>query len=181
MSDPRRIDTPLTPEVVRSLRAGDPVLLCGTVYTARDAAHRRLVDRLDAGEALLFDLQGAVIYYCGPTPAPPGRPIGSAGPTTSSRMDAYAPRLHACGLRATIGKGPRSAAVRQALQEHTGLYLVAVGGAGALLAERITAAELVAFPELGAEAIRRLTVDDFPAIVAYDAHGGSAFAGDDPL
>jgi len=175
---PIAIATPLSPEVAGSLRAGEAVRISGIVYTARDAAHRRLVDLLDAGEPLPLELEGAVIYYCGPTPAPPGRPIGSAGPTTSSRMDAYAPRLHACGVRATIGKGPRSPAVRAALQEYGAVYLVAVGGAGALLAEHITAAEMVAFEDLGAEAIRKLTVEDFPAIVAYDAHGGSAFAGD---
>lgn len=176
--EPRLLTTPLTIEAARSLQAGEAVRITGEIYTARDAAHRRLMDLLEAGEPLPLPLEGAVIYYCGPTPAPPGRPIGSAGPTTSSRMDAYAPRLHAQGVRATIGKGPRSPGVRAALQEHGAVYLVAVGGVGALLAEHITAAELVAFEELGAEAIRKLTVRDFPAIVAYDAHGRSAFAGE---
>jgi len=170
---------PLALESVKALSAGDAVRISGVIYTARDAAHRRLVDLLEADEPLPIDLEGAVIYYCGPTPAPPGRPIGSAGPTTSSRMDAYAPLLHARGVRATIGKGPRSAALRAALQEHGAAYLAAVGGAGALLAERVVAAEMVAFEDLGPEAIRKLTVEDFPAIVAYDAHGGSAFAGDE--
>jgi fumarate hydratase subunit beta len=169
--------SPLTTEVARSLHVGDRVLISGEVYTARDAAHRRLVDLLEAGKPLPIELEGAIIYYCGPTPAPPGRPIGSAGPTTSSRMDAYAPLLHAHGVRATIGKGPRGAAVRVALQEHGAVYLAAVGGAGALLAECIVAAEVVAFEDLGTEAIRKLTVEDFPAIVAYDAHGAGAFAG----
>ena len=179
MTEAIRLSTPLTADVAKSLRAGDAVLISGDLYTARDAAHKRLADLLTAGEALPLDLEGALIYYCGPTPAPPGRPIGSAGPTTASRMDAYAPLLYARGVRATIGKGPRSSAVRAALQEHGAVYLAAVGGAGALLAERVVAAELVAFEDLGPEAIRRLTVEDFPAIVAYDAHGRSAFAGDD--
>jgi len=179
MSEAIRLATPLTVEAAKSLRAGDRVLISGPLYTARDAAHKRLTDLLKAGEPLPFDPEGAVIYYCGPTPAPLGRPIGSAGPTTSSRMDAYAPLLHAHGVRATLGKGPRSAAVRTALQEHGAVYLAAVGGAGALLAERIVAAETVAFEDLGTEAVRRLTVEDFPAIVAYDSHGRSAFAGDD--
>jgi fumarate hydratase subunit beta len=152
------------------------VSLCGVIYTARDAAHQRLAALIAAGEPLPIELEGQVIYYCGPTPTPPGRPIGSAGPTTASRMDAYAPLLHAHGVRATIGKGPRSEALRRALTEHSAVYLAAVGGAGALLAQRILACEVVVFPELGPEAVRRLTVEDFPAIVAYDAHGGSAFA-----
>jgi fumarate hydratase subunit beta len=179
MTQPTRLATPLTAEAARSLHAGDAVLIRRHLYTARDAAHKRLRDLLDAGEPLPFDPEGAIIYYCGPTPAPPGRPIGSAGPTTSSRMDVYAPLLHAHGVRGTLGKGPRSAEVRAALQEHGAVYLVAVGGAGALLADRIVAAELVAFEDLGTEAIRRLTVEDFPAVVAYDSHGKSAFAGDE--
>lgn len=170
------LKTPLTREGVLALRAGDTVSLTGVVYTARDAAHQRLAALIEAGEPLPLELEGQVIYYCGPTPAPPGHPIGSAGPTTSSRMDAYAPLLHARGVRATIGKGPRSEAVRQALVEQGAVYLVAVGGAGALLAQRIVACEMVAFADLDAEAIRRLTVEDFPCIVGYDAHGGSAFA-----
>jgi fumarate hydratase subunit beta len=168
--------TPLTREAVTGLRAGEHLLISGTVYTARDAAHQRLIELADAGQELPLDLEGQIIYYCGPTPAPPGRPIGSAGPTTASRMDAYAPRLHALGVRATIGKGPRSEALRAALVEHGAVYLAAVGGAGALLAQCVTACEVVAFPELGPEAVRRLVVTDFPAIVAYDAHRGSAFA-----
>jgi len=171
-----RLATPLAEDGVLALRAGDAVLLSGAVYTARDAAHQRLLALIEAGEPLPIELEGQVIYYCGPTPAPPGRPVGSAGPTTSSRMDAYAPILHARGVRATIGKGPRSGAVRRALMEHGAVYLAAVGGAGALLAQRVVAAEVIAFAELGPEAIRRFTVADFPAVVAYDSHGGSAFA-----
>ncbi len=170
------LETPLSHEAAINLRAGQRVLIGGTVYTARDAAHQRLIELADAGAAFPFDLEGQVIYYCGPTPAPPGRPIGSAGPTTASRMDAYAPGLHALGVRATIGKGPRGTELRAALVQHGAVYLAAVGGAGALLAECVVAAEVVAFPELGPEAIRRLVVKDFPAIVAYDAHGKSAFA-----
>jgi fumarate hydratase subunit beta len=173
---PIRLTTPLAKEAVLALRARNSVLLSGVIYTARDAAHQRLAALIEAGEPLPIELEGQVIYYCGPTPAPPGRPVGSAGPTTSSRMDAYAPILHGRGVRATIGKGPRSDAVRQALVEHGAVYLGAVGGAGALLAQRIVAAEVVAFPELGPEAIHRFVIEDFPAIVAYDAHGGSAFA-----
>jgi fumarate hydratase subunit beta len=170
------LETPLDRQGVMALGAGQRVLIDGVIYTARDAAHQRLVDLAEAGETLPFDLDGQIIYYCGPTPAPPGRPIGSAGPTTASRMDAYAPKLHALGLRATIGKGPRSDAVRAALAEYGAVYLAAVGGAGALLAQRVTACDVVAFPELGPEAVRRLVVTQFPALVAYDAHGGSAFA-----
>ncbi|MGQ9732682.1 MAG: FumA C-terminus/TtdB family hydratase beta subunit [Candidatus Zipacnadales bacterium] len=169
---------PLSYEVVQSLRAGDEVLLSGEVFTARDAAHKRLIELIEAEQPLPLDLEGAVIYYCGPTPAPPGWPIGSAGPTTASRMDAFARVLHSQGVRATIGKGPRSQDLRTALQEYGAVYLAATGGVGALLAERIVAAEMVAFKDLGPEAIRRLTVEAFPAIVAYDAHGGSAFAQD---
>jgi len=171
-----RLATPLARDAVLGLRAGDAVHLTGIVYTARDAAHQRLIALIEAEKPLPIDLEGQVIYYCGPTPAPPGRPIGSAGPTTSSRMDTYAPVLHAHGVMATIGKGPRSEAVRAVLVERGAVYLVAVGGAGALLAQHVEACEVVAFPELGPEAIRKLTVRDFPAIVAYDAHGGSAFA-----
>lgn len=171
-----QLETPLSREAATGLRAGQRVLISGTVYTARDAAHQRLIELIEAGDDLPIELTGQIIYYCGPTPAPPGRPIGSAGPTTASRMDAYAPRLHALGVRATIGKGPRSRELQAALVEHGAVYLAALGGAGALLAERVTACQVVAFAELGPEAVRRLVVDQFPAIVAYDAHGGSAFA-----
>ena len=134
-----------------------------------------MIEALDRGAPLPFELDGAVIYYVGPTPPPPGLPIGSAGPTTSYRMDAYAPRLYALGLAASMGKGKRSAELRAALQKYGGVYLGATGGAAALLARHITAAEVIAYPELGPEAIHRLTVDKFPAIVIYDAHGGDVF------
>ncbi len=172
---------PLTEEAACSVRAGDVVHLTGPLYTARDAAHQRLVALIEAGEELPIEIAGQVIYYCGPTPAPPGRPIGSAGPTTSYRMDDFAPELHRLGLRGTIGKGNRSAHVRQALRRYGGVYFVAVGGAGALLAEHITVAEVVAYPELGPEAIRRLEVEQFPVIVGYDCRGGTAFVGEKPL
>ncbi|MGD9495152.1 MAG: FumA C-terminus/TtdB family hydratase beta subunit [Armatimonadota bacterium] len=172
---------PLSRERACELRAGEVVHLSGSLYTARDAAHQRLVELIHAGRELPIALEGQVIYYCGPTPAPPGRPIGSAGPTTSYRMDDFAPELYRLGLRATIGKGNRSARVRQALRRYGGVYLVAVGGAGALLADRVIAAEVVAWPELGPEAIHRLQVEHFPAIVGYDCVGGTAFVGEKPL
>ncbi len=176
-----RITTPLTPEVAVSLRAGDRLLLSGPLYTGRDAAHRRLVDLLEAGETLPIELSGHLIYYCGPAPAPPGRPMGSAGPTTSYRMDAFAPRLHELGLRGTIGKGDRGLAVREACRQYGAVYLVAIGGAGALLAQRVEAAEVLCYEDLGPEAIRLLQVRDFPVVVAYDGHGGSVFPSDQPL
>lgn len=159
----------------RELRAGDRVLLSGTVYTARDAAHKRLFAMLDAGEPLPFPLEGATIYHAGPTPAPEGMPIGSCGPTTSGRMDPYAPRLLRLGLRGIIGKGERSDAVCDAIRETGSVYFNAVGGAGALIAKCITDAEVIAFPELGCEAIRALTIVQLPLIVAIDCHGGNLF------
>ena len=150
---PKKLMLPLTEESVCELRAGDVVHLSGPMYTARDAAHLRLMELIRAKQPLPIELEGQVIYYCGPTPAPPGRPIGAAGPTTSYRMDDFAPELYALGLRGTIGKGNRSANVRQALLRHPGVYFVAVGGAGALLSDRIKSAEVVAYPELGPEAI----------------------------
>lgn len=170
-----RITAPISDEDARKLRAGDVVYLTGTIYTARDAAHKRLMDLLDKGEALPFPLEGAVIYYVGPSPAPPGKPIGSAGPTTSYRMDTYAPRLHSLGVKASIGKGKRSEAVKQALKDHGGIYFGATGGAGALLSVRIEAATVVAFDELGPEAIRELTVKDFPLLVINDSVGGDLY------
>jgi fumarate hydratase subunit beta len=174
--DSRRIQTPLAEEVVISLRAGDAVMIDGIVYGARDAAHARMIAALEAGEMLPFDPHGQVIYYVGPAPPRPGEPIGSAGPTTSGRMDRYAPRLYAAGIKATIGKGYRSEPVRAALVTHKGAYLAAIGGSGALLSRRIAAAEIVAYPELGPEALYRLEVRDFPAIVVNDAHGGDLYA-----
>ncbi|MDR3045066.1 MAG: Fe-S-containing hydro-lyase [Desulfovibrio sp.] len=170
------LTTPLRDEDVVPLHAGDVVYLTGTIYTARDAAHRKLMEALDNEERLPFELQGAIIYYVGPAPAPPGCAIGSAGPTTSGRMDSYAPRLHALGVKASIGKGKRSQEVRDALQEHKGVYFGATGGAGALLSQRITASEVIAYPELGPEAIRKLTVKDFPLLVVNDAHGAELYA-----
>jgi len=170
------LTTPLTDEDIVKLRAGDVVRLTGEIYTARDAAHKRIIETLDAGDAPPFDLAGAVIYYVGPSPAPPGRPIGSAGPTTSYRMDTYAPRLHGLGLKASIGKGKRSDEVKQALIKHKAVYFGATGGAGALLSQRIEAAEVVAYEDLGPEAVRRLTVRDFPLLVINDAHGDELYA-----
>ncbi|HEY5999203.1 MAG TPA: Fe-S-containing hydro-lyase [bacterium] len=166
-----RLTTPLTPQAVASLRAGDQVLLSGTVYTARDAAHARMIALLEKGQPLPFPIEGQVLYYVGPTPPRPGQPIGSAGPTTSGRMDSYTPALLAAGLRGMIGKGSRSAEVREAIVRHGAVYFAATGGAGALLAQRIKAAEVVAWEELGTEAVRRLVVEDFPLVVIDDAHG----------
>jgi fumarate hydratase subunit beta len=172
---PVRIRAPLDERTARGLRAGDRVLLSGVVYTARDAAHRRLLDALEAGAEPPIPLDGQVLYYVGPSPAPPGEVIGSAGPTTASRMDAFTPPLLARGLRGMIGKGRRSAEVREALAAHGAVYFAAVGGAAALIARHIVRADLVAYPDLGTEAIRRLEVDDLPLMVANDAHGGDLF------
>jgi fumarate hydratase subunit beta len=169
------ITTPLSDEAVRALRAGDHVRITGVVYQARDAAHKRLVALIEAGEPLPFELRGAIIYYMGPSPAPPGHVIGSAGPTTSGRMDAYTPQLVRCGLRGMIGKGARSEAVKEALREHAAVYLAATGGAGALLATHIVAHEVIAYPELGAEAVARLQVSEFPAVVINDCYGGDLY------
>ncbi len=181
MSKEYRLQAPLRDEDVQQLRVGDRVLLSGIIYTARDAAHKKLIQALDAGRELPFPLQGAVIYYVGPSPAPEGRPIGSAGPTTSYRMDGYTPRLHSLGLKATIGKGKRGQAVRDALQANNAVYFVATGGAGALLSQRIEAAKVIAFEDLGfedlgPEAVRELVVRDFPLLVVNDAHGGELYA-----
>ncbi|WP_291325954.1 Fe-S-containing hydro-lyase [Desulfovibrio sp. UCD-KL4C] len=170
------LTTPLTDKDMEQLKAGDVVKLTGTIYTARDAAHKRLTDLLDNGEPLPFDLKGSVIYYVGPSPAPPGRPIGAAGPTTSYRMDTYAPRLHCLGQKASIGKGKRSDEVKQALKDNKAVYFGATGGAGALLSMCIKEAKVIAFDELGPEAIRELTVEDFPLLVINDCHGGELYA-----
>jgi fumarate hydratase subunit beta len=166
-----KLKTPLDDQSVERLKSGDRVLLSGYVYSARDAAHKRLTDLLDKGEQLPFDIKGQVIYFVGPTPARPGRPIGSAGPTTSSRMDKYSPRLIAQGLKGMIGKGFRSPEVIEAMKKYTCVYFAAVGGAGALLAQRIKESEIVAYEDLGPEAIRRLTLDNFPVIVVNDCRG----------
>ncbi len=171
----KQLRPPLTEAVVRSLRAGDGVSITGVVYTARDMAHKRLCTLIDEGKELPFELDGAIIYFVGPTPARPGMPIGSAGPTTSSRMDPFSPKLIARGLRAMIGKGYRNDDVRQALKKYGAVHLAAIGGAGALLSKHIVAAEIIAYEDLGAEAIRRLEVVDFPAIVAYDVEGREVY------
>jgi fumarate hydratase subunit beta len=166
------ITLPLTDETVEKLHAGDDVRFTGVIYTARDAAHRRMVEALDKGESLPFEIRGQVIYYVGPTPPKPGQVIGSAGPTTSMRLDPYTPSLLAAGLKGIIGKGGRGAAVRDALKQYKGVYFIAVGGAGALLARHIKKVDIVAYEDLGTEAVRRLEVEGFPAIVCNDIYGG---------
>jgi fumarate hydratase subunit beta len=169
------LTTPLTDDVIEQLRAGDKISITGVIYVGRDAAHKRLVEALDAGESLPFDPRGQIIYYMGPAPAKPGDPIGSAGPTTSYRMDPYAPRLMEVGLKGMIGKGNRSMPVREAMQKHKAIYMAAIGGAGALIAKSIKKADVVAYDDLGAEALRRLEVEEFPAIVVNDTIGGDAY------
>jgi len=177
MGEPIKLDAPFDRETARSLNVGQPVLLSGTVLTARDAAHKRLCELIDQGrqDELPVDLCDQVIYFVGPTPPRPGRVIGAAGPTTSSRMDTYTPKLLAVGLRATIGKGYRNLAVRQALEEYGAVHFSAIGGAGALLAQCIKASTILAYDDLGTEAIRQLKVENLPLIVAYDAHGNSVY------
>ena len=165
------LTTPLTDEDIEKLKCGDVVNLSGTIYTARDAAHKRLVDLIEAGEELPFDLQGSVIYFVGPTPPKPGDPIGSAGPTTSYRMDSYSPTMLKHGSKGMIGKGKRNQAVRDACKEYKGVYFGATGGAGALLGKQIKSAEVIAYPELGPEAVRKLEVDGFPVTVVNDMYG----------
>lgn len=168
---PIRLATPLSLWDVESLHAGDRVVLSGTIYTARDAAHARLVALLKEGSPLPFAPEGQVVYYVGPTPPRPGEPIGSAGPTTSGRMDSYTPALLAAGIKGMIGKGTRSPEVRAAMTKHRAVYFAATGGAGALLARRIKSAEVVAWDDLGPEAVRRLVVEDFPLVVINDVYG----------
>jgi len=170
-----KMTTPLTDEDVEKLRIGDIVYLSGTIYTARDAAHKRLVDLINEGKELPFDLKGSVIYFVGPTPPKPGEPIGSAGPTTSYRMDSYSPILIEHGQKGMIGKGKRNQAVKDACVKHKAVYFGATGGAGALIAKRIKKAEVIAYPELGPEAIRRLEVEDFPVTVVNDCYGGDLY------
>ena len=167
----KRITLPLTEKTVSDLRAGDRLLLSGVIYTARDAAHKRMIEELEQGEALPFDIKGQTLYYVGPSPAPPGRVIGSAGPTTSTRLDAYTPRLLAAGLKGMIGKGPRSAEVKEAMKKYKAVYLAAIGGAGALLSKSIVKSEVVAYADLGPEAVLRLEVKDFPVTVINDIYG----------
>lgn len=169
------VRTPLSDADAQSLRAGDRVRISGVIYTARDAAHGRLAPLVERGEALPIDVKGQIIYYTGPSPARPGGVIGSVGPTTASRMDKFTPALLALGLKGTIGKGYRGQAVKDALRHHTGVYFGSIGGAGAVLSQFVTKAEVVAYDDLGTEAIRRLDVDRFPAIVLYDCHGGDLY------
>ncbi|MGB7296744.1 MAG: Fe-S-containing hydro-lyase [Candidatus Aminicenantales bacterium] len=170
-----RIETPLSDEVVAELRAGDKVFISGYILTGRDAAHKRLIDLIKEGKDLPIDIKGQLIYYVGPTPARPGKPIGSAGPTTSYRMDSYAPTLHSLGLKGSIGKGQRSKEVKDALKKHKALYLATSGGTGALISKSVLASEVMAYPELGPEAIMRLKVKDFPCIVINDMYGGDLY------
>lgn len=165
----------LTRECSAQLSAGDRVMLSGTVYTARDAAHKRMMEQLDRGEPLPFPLEGAVIYYAGPTPAQQGMAVGSCGPTTSGRMDPFAPRLMDLGLRAMIGKGERSLAVKEAIVRNSGVYFAAVGGAGALIARCIRSAEVIAFEDLGCESVKRMKVQDLPLTVAIDSRGNNLY------
>ncbi|MDQ7093883.1 Fe-S-containing hydro-lyase [Desulfosporosinus sp. PR] len=171
MSEVKRLETPLTQEKLKELHAGDNILLSGVIYTGRDAAHKKMVEALEQGLELPFDVKDQIIYFVGPTPAKEGQVIGSAGPTTSGRMDAYSPKLIARGLTGMIGKGLRSLEVIEAMQKHGAVYLGAIGGAGALIAKRIVSSEVIAYPELGPEAVRRLVVKDFPAIVIIDHNG----------
>jgi len=170
-----KITPPLDDTTIRQLHAGDRVTITGVLYTARDAAHKRMLEALERGEPLPIPLEGQIIYYMGPSPARPGRPIGSAGPTTSGRMDSYAPALLARGLKGMIGKGNRSPQVREAMKQYRAVYLAATGGAGALIAKRIVKAEVVAYEDLGAEAIRRLEVEGFAAVVINDIYGGDLY------
>lgn len=171
----KRIETPLTDDVLRSLKAGDKVLIDGVIYTGRDSAHKLLVETMERGEELPVDFTGQIIYYVGPCPAKPGDPIGSAGPTTSGRMDAYTPAMLEVGLKGMIGKGNRSAEVVEVIKEHGAVYLLAMGGAGALLARSVKKADVVAYEELGPEAIFRLEVESFPVVVGIDTEGNDIY------
>lgn len=175
MAEPKRIKAPFDDNSARSLRAGNSVLISGKILAARDAAHKRMVECLERGEKLPVELDGQVVYYVGPAPARPGHAIGSAGPTTSGRMDAYAPRLMAAGLKGMIGKGYRGPAVVEAMKEYGVPYLAAVGGAGALIARRIKSYRVLAWPELGPEALAEMEVEDFPAIVVIDSQGDNYY------
>lgn len=172
---PKRIALPLTDETVASLKAGDDVLLSGIMYVGRDSAHKRIVEAMDQGKPLPFDIRGQTIYYMGPSPAKPGKVIGSAGPTTSGRMDSYSPRLMAEGLKGMVGKGMRTAAVKEAMKKHKAVYFAAIGGAGALISKAIKKSEVIAYEELGAEALLRIEVADFPVIVINDVYGGDLY------
>ena len=175
MTSPRKIELPLTREIAGDLRAGEYVLLSGTIYTARDAAHKRLVEALEKGEALPFPPEGATIYYTGPTPAPPGAVIGSAGPTTAYRMDPYVEPLLKAGVLGMIGKGARKGDVPELIKKYKAVYFAAPGGCGALLGKSIKECEIIAYPDLGTEAVRKLKVEDFPVFVAQDSFGNSIY------
>jgi fumarate hydratase subunit beta len=175
MTAPINIQAPLTDDVILKLKAGDLVLITGVMYTARDMAHKFLVEGHKKGETLPFDLRGQILYYTGPTPAPPGKPIGSAGPTTSYRMDKYTPYLLELGLKGMIGKGSRGEGVKDAIKKNKAVYFAAIGGAGALISKAIRKADVIAYPELGTEAVMRLEVEDFPAVVANDIYGGDLY------
>ncbi len=170
-----KLSTPLTDEVIETLKAGDRVVISGVMYTGRDMAHKYMVEAHQKGQPLPFEPKGQILYYTGPSPAPPGRPIGSAGPTTSYRMDKYTPYLLALGLKGMIGKGPRGQDVKDAIVKHKAVYFAAIGGAGALISKSIRKAEVIAYHELGTEAVMRLEVEDFPAIVVNDAHGADLY------
>ena len=171
----KKIVLPLTEETLESLKVGDNILLTGTMYVGRDAAHKRMVETLEQGKPLPFNVKGQVIYFMGPSPAQPGQPIGSAGPTTSGRMDSYSPRLIAEGLKGMIGKGMRSQEVKDAMKKYKVVYLAAIGGAGALISKTIKKSEVIAYEEFGPEAIRRLEVEDFPVTVVNDIYGGDLY------
>ncbi|MDK2804423.1 MAG: fumarate hydratase subunit beta [Peptostreptococcaceae bacterium] len=169
------ITTPLTDEIISNLKSGDEVLISGTIYTARDAAHKKLVDSINSGDSLPFDIKNAIIYYVGPSPKKPGDVIGSAGPTTSYRMDAYTPTLLDLGLKGMIGKGSRNKNVVESIKKNHAVYFAAIGGAGALISSTIKSSEIIAYEELGPEAVHKLTVEDFPAIVVLDSSGNDLY------
>ena len=175
MTNKIHITTPLTDEIISNLKSGDEVLISGTIYTARDAAHKKLVDSINSGESLPFDIKNAIIYYVGPSPKKPGDVIGSAGPTTSYRMDAYTPTLLDLGLKGMIGKGSRNKNVVESIKKNHAVYFAAIGGAGALISSTIKSSEVIAYEELGPEAVHKLTVEDFPAIVVLDSSGNDLY------
>src|SRR5512146_798064 len=175
MTSPIKLHPPLTDKVIEKLKAGDKVVITGVIYTARDMAHKSIVEGRQRGEKPPLDLKGQILYYTGPTPAAPGQAIGSAGPTTSYRMDKYAPALLELGLKGMIGKGPRGQEVKDSIRKNKAVYFAAIGGAGALISKTIVKAEVIAYPELGTEAVMRLEVEDFPVVVVNDVHGSDLY------
>lgn len=175
MANKIHITTPLTDKIISNLKSGDEVLISGTIYTARDAAHKKLVDSINSGDSLPFDIKNAIIYYVGPSPKKPGDVIGSAGPTTSYRMDAYTPTLLDLGLKGMIGKGSRNKNVVESIKKNHAVYFAAIGGAGALISSTIKSSEVIAYEELGPEAVHKLTVENFPAIVVLDSNGNDLY------